>query len=165
MTAATYRLPDALGAADVTITGRRGPLANVTLVNVMPGLALEIPFGALVDLAPLPVEPTHPHSLVHIGSGQCVRVFRRTLADRAERWAEQGTEEDWLTWPDVCKLGDPVTLIAEPTLRQLEALAVAAKAWVASIKDPIGVWGDDTDQALLDAAVALGATYDPVREQ
>lgn len=43
----------------------------------------------------------------------------------------------------------------------LSTLRDAAIAWAERITDPIGIWGDDTDQALLDAAVALGAKYTP----
>ena len=53
----------------------------------------------------------------------------------------------------------PAKLITARQLGDLFTLRDAAIAWAERITDPIGMWGDDTDRALLDAAVALGAKY------
>lgn len=155
MAAITYRLPAVLGAGEALHehNGRGDGITTVRLLNdgdptdVL--VALDARHLTLITGMPEPA------------AGSLVEIDDRIFWHRHQgEWQDVGNHAI-RTWAALCAHGDPVLLVAEPKLRKLEAVADAAKAWVESIKDPLNVWGDDQDRALLDAAVALGAEYRP----
>lgn len=132
-------------------------LTDGTVVAVVSGEAWTITVEVIT-----PSEPEVGEFVACGGDGNPLPFFRRW----SEGWMKvDGNTCDYTTWPEICALSQerwgrmPAKLVTAHQLTDLLALRDAAIAWAERITDPIGAWGDDTDRALLDAAVVLGAKY------
>lgn len=120
----TYRLPDALGGAEVEITSEPGQrLASFRIPGTNMGI-ITLAHSLLVEVKPpLPPEPTVDGTFVTVESeGPKVYAYSRRGAVRMSMhpdllpeycwWWHDDTS--WVSWAQVCAEGDPVVRVPDP---------------------------------------------------
>jgi hypothetical protein len=164
MSATVYRLPDSLGGAEARHE-HDGRGDGIVTVNLLHGgeptgvlLALDVKYLTIIA-PPIPPEPRNGRSGQALTDGSTVwlRSFRGWF-DGFDIEADIKV----LSWEQLYTRHPKIKpLVEQAELADLFTLRDAAIAWVEKISDPVNLWGDDTDRALIDAAILLGAKYTP----
>ena len=110
---ARYRLPEALGGGECIFyaKGYAPGCVIVELVDVAPGLRVEIEEVALTEVKP-PLPPEPPNGVVYIEGWGYWQKFSGFWEGTVSRKCN--------SWADVCALGTPVRLVPDPFAEPVE---------------------------------------------